>query len=103
MRKTLLTSLFALPALLLLVAWQDAAAPAKDADQAVIAAQLPSYPLTTCIVSGEELGADSVDFLYGVRLVRVCCKRCAGAVKKDPAKHLATLDAAASKGNSNGG
>ena len=61
-------------------------------DEGLIKAQLPKYPLTTCVVSGEELGDDPTNFLYGTRLVRTCCKRCAKAFKKDPAKFVARLD-----------
>ena len=61
-------------------------------DAALIAKQLKTYKLKTCVVSGEELEAGkAVDFLYGTKLVRVCCKSCVKAVKKDPAKHLAKL------------
>ena len=68
----------------------------SEADQAVIDAQLPSYPLDTCVVGGE--GLDSMGGAKNVvvegRLVRVCCKGCIRAVKKDPAKFIATVDAA---------
>ena len=60
-----------------------------------------SYPLTTCIVSGEglnDMGAP-IDFIYKQdgkpdRLVKFCCKQCIGKFKKDPAKYLSKLDAA---------
>lgn len=62
----------------------------------------PSYPLTTCVVSGEALGemGAPVDYVYKEegkpdRLVKFCCKMCVGKFKKDPAKYLAKLDAAA--------
>jgi len=48
---------------------------------AVIADQKPRYPLTTCVVTGEELGADAVDHVFGTRLVRV--KDAAAAAKFD--------------------
>lgn len=38
---------------------------------AVIADQKPRYPLETCVVTGEELGEDAVDHVFGTRLVRV--------------------------------
>ena len=34
------------------------------------------------------------DYLYGTRLVRLCCKTCVKGFKKELAKHLASLDAA---------
>ncbi|MBI5363489.1 MAG: hypothetical protein HZA53_09955 [Planctomycetes bacterium] len=60
-------------------------APAQGAEQAVIAAEKPSYPLATCPVSGEKLGAGAVDRVFGGHLVRLCCKDCAAEVEKDPA------------------
>ncbi len=63
-----------------------------------------SYPLTTCVVSGEPLDAGhaggSFDYLHKEagkpdRLVRFCCKACLKEFKKDPAKYLAKIDAAA--------
>lgn len=38
---------------------------------AVIADQGPRYPLKTCVVTGEELGEEAVDHVFGTRLVRV--------------------------------
>jgi hypothetical protein len=62
-------------------------------DAGVIAAQKASYPLTTCPVKGEPLGEDAVDVVAGTKLVRVCCKRCAGAVQKDATAAMAKVDA----------
>jgi hypothetical protein len=62
-------------------------------DAAVIAAQGASYPLKTCPVKGEEL-TDPQDVVVGTKLVRVCCKRCAGSVKKDATAAMAKVDAA---------
>lgn len=63
---------------------------------------VPAYPLTTCVVSGEALGemGAPIDYIYKEdgkpdRLVKFCCKMCVGKFKKDPAKYLAKLDAAA--------
>ena len=69
-------------------------------DAAWIAAQLPSYPLDTCIVmegdplSDEELGIEPIDYLYGTKLVRFCCKSCVKKFNKDPDAYLAKLAAA---------
>jgi len=76
--------------------------PAKfmaQVDAALIAKQKPSYPLTTCMVSGETIGADGVDHLYGTRLTRFCCDKCVVAFDKEPAKYLAQLDKAAPQKN----
>ncbi len=64
-------------------------------DAALIAAQLDKYPLTTCPVSGEELGSmgEPVDVLVGHRLVRLCCKSCKKGITKDPVAALAAVEA----------
>lgn len=64
-------------------------------DAALIAQQIPKYPLKTCMLSGEPLGDDGVDALYGTRLVRFCCDKCATKFRANPAKYLAELDKAA--------
>lgn len=60
-----------------------------------------SYPLSVCIVSGEDLGSmgDPVSYWYKQdgkpdREVRFCCSNCEGRFEADPAKYLAKLDAA---------
>lgn len=66
------------------------AADAKPAD----AAATP-YPFTTCAVSGEAFGGDMGDpyvFTHEGREVKLCCKSCLKAFKKDPAKYVAALD-----------
>ncbi len=63
---------------------------------AVIAAQKPSYPLSTCAISGEKLGSmgEPLALVHGTRLVQLCCKGCVKGFKKDPAATLAKIDAA---------
>jgi YHS domain-containing protein len=63
-------------------------------NEAVVAKQKPSYPLAICPVMGGKIVADSIDVVVGDRLVRLCCPGCIQAVKKEPAKFLAKLDAA---------
>jgi len=63
-------------------------------DAAVIAAQKASYPLTTCVMSGEALGRKPVDLVYGTRFVKVCCNDCKADFLKDPAPALAKIDVA---------
>ena len=98
--KTFLHSLVlsALVALAAGVSAADKAAPAKPAD---------NYPLKTCVVSDEPLGSmgDYVNYVHKEagkpdRTVRFCCDGCIDDFKKDPAKFLAKLDAAA---KANGG
>ena len=65
-------------------------------DAAVVKAQMPIYPLDTCVVSGEKLGGmgDPVDHVDGTRLVRFCCDGCVKNYEKDPAPYMAKVDAA---------
>ncbi len=66
------------------------------------ATQATSYPLTTCVVSGEALGSMGESFIHihkesgkPDREVRLCCKSCLKKFLKNPAKYLAKLDAPA--------
>lgn len=65
-------------------------------DQEIMETQRPIYPLTKCVVAGSDLGSmgEPAEIIAGNRLVRFCCSGCEGAFRKDPAKHLAILDAA---------
>jgi hypothetical protein len=82
-------------------------APAPAGDHAEwLAAAKAAYPLDTCVVSGEKLAdgemGPPIDYVHKVegqldRLVRFCCKDCARDFRKDPAKYLALIDAAAAK------
>lgn len=53
------------------------------------------YPLTTCIVSGEKLDADSsmksYTFVHEGQEIKLCCKGCLKDFKKDPSKYLKKL------------
>jgi hypothetical protein len=82
------------------------AMPMADKAAATAPAAAATYPLTTCVVSGDALeGGDMggpVDYIHKEtgkpdRLVRFCCSGCIKKFKKDPAKYLAKLDAAAAK------
>jgi YHS domain-containing protein len=70
----------------------------KKLDAIMIKAQLPFYPVTTCLVSGEPLTEDgediAVDRIYKGRLIRFCCTDCVKEFEKDPKPTLAALDAA---------
>jgi YHS domain-containing protein len=69
----------------------------KKLDDAIIAAQKPTYPLNTCVVSGDTLGrmGETVDYVFGNRLVRFCCSGCVATFNKNPGKYLAMIKAAA--------
>lgn len=73
----------------------------KKLDAVMIEAQLPYYPVSTCVVSGEPLTEDGEDIaintIYKGRLVRFCCKSCVKDFKKDPEAVLERLDAAAAE------
>ncbi len=47
------------------------------------------YPLTTCVVSGEELGSmgDPVVMEHNGTKVKLCCKECIDKFNSDPAKY----------------
>ena len=59
------------------------------------------YPLDTCIVSDEKLGADPGmkphAFVHEGREVKLCCKSCLKDFKKDTAKFIAKIEAAEKK------
>jgi len=56
------------------------------------------YPLDTCIVSDEKLGADAsmkpFTFTHEGQEIKLCCKSCQKDFKKTPAKYLKKLEAA---------
>ena len=73
-------------------------------DAAVIDAQKHSYPLKTCLVSGEELGGEMgppIDFVMANRLFLLCCEFCKEKLTQDPAKYFSLLTEGA-KGHMDG-
>lgn len=68
----------------------------KKMDRAVIEKQKAAYPLTTCVVSGQDLESmgGGVDYVHANRLVRFCCKGCINAFRKEPLKYMAMIDEA---------
>ena len=69
----------------------------KKMDEAIIAKELPIYPLDTCVVTGAKLGANKegpVNYIYDNHLVRFCCAGCQKTFDKDPEKYLLKLDQA---------
>ncbi len=65
-------------------------------DAAVIAEQSADYPLTTCPISGGELGSmgKPVEIVYAGRLVKFCCKMCIPKFEKNPMPTIEKIDAA---------
>lgn len=68
-------------------------------DQAAEAKRNGPYPLETCPVSGQKLGAmgDPVVIQHEGREVKFCCGGCVAKFKKEPVKYLAKLDEAVIK------
>ncbi len=71
-------------------------------DAAIIEQQRPFYPLTKCVVMTDDdlptPGSPDADKLREIvvlnDLVRICCPGCIKKIKKDPAKFVATIEAA---------
>jgi YHS domain-containing protein len=56
--------------------------------------------ITKCLVSGEKIGGDMGKpyvFVHEGQEVKLCCKDCLKDFKKDPAKYMALIKAAADK------
>ncbi|MCB1221390.1 MAG: hypothetical protein H7A35_00770 [Planctomycetales bacterium] len=73
--------------------------PAKyiaEIDARMIEQQMADYPLDSCPVTGDKLGAEgeTVDIIFDNRLVRFCCADCVKDFKADPAKYLSKIDEA---------
>lgn len=68
----------------------------KKIEAKVIAQQMPWYPMTTCVVTGEELKpssmGDPINYVYKNRLVRFCCAGCIKKFEKDPTRYLSKID-----------
>ena len=60
----------------------------KELDYAIEKKQIPSYPLTTCVISGKALESTAPNVIVGNTLVRICCKGCISKVTADPAKYI---------------
>jgi YHS domain-containing protein len=75
-------------------------------DQAAIAKQSASYPLATCVVSGDKFGGEMGlprDVVVGNRLVRLCCPGCVAKFNKNPGKYLQMVDDAVAAKAAKGG
>jgi hypothetical protein len=69
----------------------------EQLDAAVIKAQGPDYPVTTCPIGGGELGDNAVDVVLGDTLVRLCCGGCTAKLLADPIPHIKAVKAARAK------
>lgn len=65
----------------------------KKEEIAKSAAVSTEYPLTTCVVSGENLGSmgEAIVYDHEGTTVKFCCDKCIPKFKKDPATYLAKL------------
>ena len=61
-------------------------------EAAYIMAQMKTYPMNSCVISGEPLGESTVNAVVGNRLVRVCCNACEKKLNHNPRKYLAKID-----------
>jgi YHS domain-containing protein len=79
----------------LLVAFAALVSPAFAEDKK---AAIKPYPLNTCLVSDEKLGADAnmktFVFTHEGQEIKLCCKSCQKDFKKEPAKYLKKLEGA---------
>jgi len=65
-------------------------------NEQLIEQQKPTYPLETCVVSGEKLGGmgEPFDYVHDNRLVRFCCRACVAEFQSDPAQYFEQIDQA---------
>lgn len=73
---------------------RDPAEGFRRADDAMIADQVPRYPLATSIVSGRALPDRPADVIVGNRLFRLADRAEHAALARDPARYLRELDEA---------
>lgn len=95
----LLTAAIAILAAPILVAKDAPKPPEKAGGGKVEKVAVKPYPLDTCIVSDEKLGAmgEPVSFVYQGQEIKLCCKGCRKDFDKEPAKYLKKLEKAAKK------
>ncbi|MEE2883004.1 MAG: hypothetical protein VYD70_04695 [Planctomycetota bacterium] len=62
-------------------------------DSAIKKKQGKSYPLTTCVISGKDLGGTAKDIIVGNTLIKVCCKGCISKVTGNPSKYIQMVGA----------
>ena len=66
------------------------------AEQEIVKAELPSYPLTTCLVSKRALdsGDGPFDLIVNGHLFRVCCPGCEGTARAKAEELRAAIERA---------
>lgn len=74
----------------------DPAKHLRALDNKIIEQQAGTYALTTCVVSGAELGSMGapLDDVFGNRLVRFCCASCIKRFEAEPARYMSKIDKA---------
>ena len=92
MKKQRLALIFAVVALAIPLSF---AADAKKDEKS----KIKSYPLKTCVVSGEKLGEMGKPYVFtnDTREIKLCCKDCLKDFKKDPDKYVKKLEEAEAK------
>jgi len=73
--------------------------PAPEPAAEAVAASTDTYPLTTCVVSGEKLGGmgEPHVIVHEGTTVKFCCKSCLKDFNEDPAKYIAMIKEAETK------
>ena len=91
--KSILTVAVAIPLLAVVSCSDKKSDSAGGSPDSSASATTEAYPLTTCVVSGEELGSmgKPVEIVYEGTTVKFCCKSCIPDFEKEPAKYLAKL------------
>jgi hypothetical protein len=64
-----------------------------SSDRHMHSASTDAYPLTKCVVSGEDLGDKPYTFVRNGQTVKLCCKDCLAKFDKDADKYMAKLSA----------
>jgi YHS domain-containing protein len=88
--KIIITTIMALP-LAVASCSNDAETNAGQSEAAP--ASTDDYALTTCVVSGEELGSmgDPIEYDHNGTVVKFCCKSCIPKFEAEPEKYVAKL------------
>ena len=68
------------------------AASIEHVDAVMIVDQRPHYPLAVSLMSGRELGATPVEFIWGNRLFRACDEAERGAILASPGRFMRKLN-----------
>lgn len=98
-KSILLSSVLGLALSTALVHAEEAKQPAKEKSAEKETAKPKPYPLTTCLVSGEELdpAKEAYVFDHKGQEIKLCCKKCLKKFNAEPEKYLKQLEDAAAK------